>query len=816
MRVSAVVSILIVSFTLALGAEAQEPYRLPPQEIVDILDAPQLPAVSLDPHRQHMVLIDRENLPPIADLAAPMLRLAGSRINPDTNAPHRTRMYTGYTLRTMDSGRERRILLPADADVSFPSWAPDGNRFAFTITRSNGVELWVAEVESAAARRLTGPILNPLSGPGGSGFRWMNDSRTVLASFVPEDRGNAPQRPTVPIGPVIQESAGRTAPVRTFQDMLEDAHDELLYEHHYTAQLAFIDTSNGRRTDIGEPAIYSTVVPSPDGKYLLISKRVRPYSYLIGAWAFPEVFQIWDTHGTVVRELVHLPLRDNTPIQGVPIGPRGHTWQNSADATLLWVEALDEGDPLNQVEHRDRIMVLAGPFENEATELLRTQHRYSGMTWFDDSNLVFISEFDRDRRWTRTWMHELDNVDRPTLIWDRSARDRYNDPGSPVTRRTDSGYSVVLMDGRTIYLTGSGATPQGDRPFLDALNLDTLETKRHWVNTGERYESVIDLLSDNASLILTRRESPVDPPNYYTIDLNTGEERQLTHFPDPAPQLRDVHRELVTYPRDDGVQLSATLYLPADYQQGDRLPLLVWAYPREFSDPATAGQVSGSPYRFVTIGGSSHLFALTQGYAIMDAAAMPVIGDPDTMNDTFIEQIVAAAAAAIDYAVQRGVADRNRVAVGGHSYGAFMTAHLLANSDLFRAGIARSGAYNRTLTPFGFQSERRTLWEAPESYFRLSPFMAAHRINAPILLLHGQIDNNSGTFPMQSERLYQAINGHGGIARLVMLPYESHGYRARESVMHVLAEMLDWLDIHVKDYEPEETATTGKSVGALR
>jgi dipeptidyl aminopeptidase/acylaminoacyl peptidase len=272
----------------------------------------------------------------------------------------------------------------------------------------------------------------------------------------------------------------------------------------------------------------------------------------------------------------------------------------------------------------------------------------------------------------------------------------------------------------------------------------------------------------------------------------------LTHYKDPAPQLRSIKKELVTYKRPDGVQLSFTLYLPPDYKPGERLPTIVWAYPLEFNDAGTAGQVVGSPNLFTTLNGNSILFMLTQGYAILDNATMPVVGDPETVNNTYIEQIVASAKAAIDKAVDMGVTDRNRVGVGGHSYGAFMTANLLAHSDLFRAGVARSGAYNRTLTPFGFQSERRTLWQAPEMYARVSPFMYADKIKTPLLLIHGEADNNPGTFPVQSERMYQAIKGNGGTVRLVLLPLESHGYVARESVEHVLYEMISWFDRWVK------------------
>jgi dipeptidyl aminopeptidase/acylaminoacyl peptidase len=420
---------------------------------------------------------------------------------------------------------------------------------------------------------------------------------------------------------------------------------------------------------------------------------------------------------------------------------------------------------------------------------------------------VFVSEYDRDKRWRKTWMYDLaqvgDPVYQPRLLWDMSVNDRYADPGRPITTLNRHGRNVVLVHDNSIFLAGGGATAKGDRPFLDQVDLDTLKPTRLWQCAGENLESVIDVLEDDGSVVLTTRQSPKDPPNYFARDLvGKGKgDRQLTTFPDPAPQLQGIHKEIVTYTRDDGVQLSATLYLPPNHKKGERLPLIVWAYPREFNDAGTAGQVSGSPYTFTRLSGISHLFLLLNGYAIMDSATMPVVGEPETMNDTFIKQVVASAQACIDKAAEMGVADPDRVGVGGHSYGAFMTANLLAHCDLFRAGVARSGAYNRTLTPFGFQSERRTLWEAPKSYFDLSPFMFAHKINEPLLMIHGEMDNNSGTFPIQSERLYAAIKGNGGTARLVVLPYESHGYAARESVMQTLAEMGDWLDQHVK-YAP--------------
>jgi dipeptidyl aminopeptidase/acylaminoacyl peptidase len=638
------------------------------------------------------------------------------------------------------------------------------------------------------------------------------------------------------VGPVVQETRGREAQVRTFQDLLADAHDEALFDHYFTSQLALVDAGSGEKRMVGEPAIFAAATPSPDGRYMLVGKVERPYSYLVPWNLFPQKWEIWDVASgapRVVRELSRAGLRDDIPIQGVQTGPRGYSWHALEDATLLWVEALDEGDPRNKVPHRDRVMVMRAPFEGDGRELLKTEHRYAGMSFLADGR-VLVSENDRDRRWNRTWLYELRPMlmvalqgakiapPPPRVVWDRSARDRYGDPGSPLTERLPNGRWAIRIENESIYLSGQGASPEGDRPFLDRMSLHDFSTQRLWRNEGANYESVVDIMDGDASLILTVRESPEEPANYFVRALGAGENgggtrTQITFFPDPAPELRGIRKQLVTYTRDDGVPLSATLYLPAGYEpeRDGPLPLVVWAYPLEFNDPATAGQVSGSPHRFTRIGGTSHLFLLTQGYAIMDAATMPIVGDPETANDTFVEQIVAAAKAAIDTAVEMGVADRERVAVGGHSYGAFMTANLLAHSDLFKAGLARSGAYNRTLTPFGFQGERRTFWQAAETYMNLSPFTHAHKIKAPILLIHGQMDNNAGTFPMQSERLFHAINGHGGTARLVMLPYEGHGYQARESVMHVLAEMVEWLDRHVKGAggEENERRRDGESKG---
>jgi dipeptidyl aminopeptidase/acylaminoacyl peptidase len=789
---------------LCVAVQAQQGYQKPPQAILDILHAPPTPLVSVSPTRDQLLLVDYVRYPDIAELAEPMLRLAGLRINPNTNGPYRPPRYTGLTLKSIAGGRERKIVVPANASLGFPVWSADGRHFALTNTTAKSIELWVGDVATGALRRLPGVTLN---GVYGGGFEWLSDNRTLLCRTVVAGRGKPPVASPVPTGPTIQESFGKTSPIRTYQDLLQNAHDEDLFEYYATSRLKWADSLTGRSVALGKPGLFAFVAPSPDSRYLLVVRNHRPFSYLLPAFFFPKEVEIWDQQGKLVHTVASLPLEDQVPIEGVPIGPRAFAWRATEPATLLWVEALDEGDPKKKVPYRDSVQMQRAPFERAPVEVTRLEERYDGLTWGEKDGLAFVHDYEPDRRWTRTY--QID-VDRPgqekRLIWDRSSQDRYHDPGAPLMRRLPNGEEVMWQQGDALYLAGAGATPEGDRPFLDRFHLTTLQSERLFQTDAKSYETVVTLLADDASRFLTRYETDTEPPNYYLRAARGGAKTALTHFTDPTPQVRAIRKEIVTYRRADGVPLSFTLYLPPDYTPGRPLPTVVWAYPQEFAAADLAGQVSGSPNRFTTLTGISHLFFLTRGYAVLDGATMPVVGDRDTQNNTYVEQIVSSAQAAIDKAVAMGVTDRSRVGIGGHSYGAFMTANLLAHSNLFKAGIARSGAYNRTLTPFGFQSERRTLWEAPEMYLKVSPLMYAHQIKAPLLLIHGEADNNPGTFPLQSERLYQAIQGNGGHVRLVMLPLESHGYSAQESVEHTLYEMVAWFDKYVRQATPSAGA----------
>jgi dipeptidyl aminopeptidase/acylaminoacyl peptidase len=774
----------------ALPAAAQAPYKLPPKDVVDLVDAPPPPQVVVSPTGEAVLLAEPEAYPPIALLAEPVLRLGGLRITPATGCRQRTFRFVGLQVQPTAGGAPRRVPLPADARVGAAAFSPDGKRFALSRHLPDGVELWLGDTATGAVRSVPGVRLTDVLG---EAFSWEGTGKLIVRT-VPPGQGEAPRAPAVPTGPIVEETAGKASQMATFQDLLRTPHDEALFEHYARAQLGAVDAATATASTLGEPGLYTGVEPSADGRYLLVERLRKPFSTRVPFYYFARETEVWDAAGRKLATIADLPVSDEVPRQGVPTGPREIAWQPLAGATLVWVEALDGGDPTRKVLHRERVMSLAEPFTGAPAEVTRLAQRFAGFRWTARRGVALVTEYDRDRRWRTTSVLDLGAPAAAKVLFDLSANDAYGDPGRPVMEQRPTGEWVTVQDGDAIYLAGEGASESGDRPFLDRFDLATANKERLFLCEEGRYERFLAFPGASRRQALVRSESKTDPPNLDVVDLSTGDRRKLTDYRDPTPLLTRATKELVKYSRKDGVPLSGTLYLPPDYTPGTRLPALVWAYPLEYSDPSTAGQVRGSTHTYPRVAGASPLAFLTRGYAVLMDATMPVVGDPETMNDTYVEQISAAAEAAIDVLDAKGVADRRRVVVGGHSYGAFMAANLLAHTDLFAAGIARSGAYNRTLTPFGFQSERRSFWEAPQLYLRVSPFTHANKINEPILLIHGEADNNSGTFPIQSERLYQALRGHGATARYVVLPHESHGYRARESVLHTLAEMIEWAD----------------------
>ncbi|MEM7247318.1 MAG: prolyl oligopeptidase family serine peptidase [Acidobacteriota bacterium] len=808
-------SLLVLALTLAVvpTGQAAASWQSPPSPIDRILDAELPPQVSFSPDRRWMAELSRPSLPPMAELAAPIVKVAGTRLDPRTNGPAREYAYTSLSLRPLERGPSRRVALPADARIRNLRWAPDRDRLSFTLTGDTGIELWVVDVPNGQPRRLTGPVLNATMG---NPCDWLPGDDGLVCLFVPGDRGAVPAEQLVPDGPVIEESSGRKAPARTYQNLLASPRDEALMEHYMTSTVEQVSLSGERRLLV-EPGLVADVAVSPDGRYLLVETVHRPYSYQVPMSRFPLRSEVLDRDGRQVHLVSDLPLAESVPMKfgSTRTGRRSIGWRSDAPATLAWVEALDGGDAGRKAEVRDAVYLHEAPFRGEPRLLWKSELRFGGVTWGRD-DVALVSEWWFDTRTTRTWKMNPSNPSEPFVkVEDRNYQDAYADPGNPVMERGRYGRSVIKLDasGDSMLLTGRGASPEGVHPFLDRMDLTTGKTERLWRSADPHYESVVAVLDDKGKRFITRRQSRQEPPNYF---LRKGRKRaeQLTFARDHAPELAGLQKELLRYDRADGVELSATLYLPPghDPKRDGPLPTVFWAYPREFKSKKTASQVTTSENTFSRPGGSSVMFLLTQGYAVLSGPTMPIIGEGDVEpNDTFVEQLVTSAEAAVEKVVSMGVADRDRIAIGGHSYGAFTAVHLLAHTDLFRAGIARSGAYNRTLTPFGFQGEQRSFWQATDTYVKLSPFSHAAKVDEPLLLTHGADDSNSGTYPVQSERLYRAIKGLGGTVRWVVLPNEDHGYRSREAVGHVLWEMTEWLNRHVKTAPPRESKPTGTS-----
>lgn len=794
--------LLILAFPLEISA--QEKYRDPSPAIVRILDAPPTPIVVLSPDRTKFLMLERPTLPPIWEVAAPELRLAGDRINPRTNAQSRGTSYSALIVQPIVKGETRRLVIPWKAKISSAMWAPNGQRVAYTLIQDGGVSLWVADALSGETRMLSGPVLN---GAFGNPCRWLPSGSGLICSRIPANRPATPPIQPAPIGPAVQESEVGAAPNPTYEDLLTSAEDEALFEHYFTSQLVVLPLTGTDRA-IGTPGLHQDFQVSPDGKYILVQTLHRPYSYVVPAGRFPMRTEVWDIAGNIVKMVSDRGLQDNIPrsADAVGAGPRSIAWRNDAPATLAWVEAQDGGNPATAAKIRDRVLMLDAPFSAAPLTLANLEFRSRGMVW-GRADLAVLNEGWSKTRRARTWIVNPSRPgSTPRLLFERSSEDRYADPGRFVTA-PGAGTAPVLMtskDGNFAFLVGEGASADGDRPFLDRLELATGKKLRLFQSEAPYYEEVVGVADADLGRLITRRESATAPPNHFVRDLKKKgalQLTQLTRFYDTAPEFAAVTKQRISYTRADGVKLSATLYLPPGYEKSKGpLPFLFWAYPQEFRSAQAASQTVGSPHRFTRPSGPSHLFLLMQGYGVLDGPTMPIVGEGDKEpNDTYIEQLVASAQAAVEKVVSLGVADPKRIGVGGHSYGAFMTANLLAHSDLFRAGIARSGAYNRSLTPFGFQNEDRSYWEVQELYARMSPFNYANRIKEPMLLIHGEADDNTGTFPIQSERMYAALKGVGTKARLVMLPAEAHGYRARESIGHTLFEMASWMDRYVKE-----------------
>jgi dipeptidyl aminopeptidase/acylaminoacyl peptidase len=810
----------------ATPVEAASGYDKPPQYILDVMHAPSPPVPDVNPTHDTILLVSWQDYPPISRVATPFLRLAGARVEPRNHSKHDTPggygitpCATNFDLVRIADGAPIHVALPAGACPGEPIWAADGKRFAFVNIAPDSVELWIGDARTGEIHQVPGARLNPMLN---DEMQWMPDQKTLLVKLVPEGMGAPPPEPVVPIGPSIQETEGQKGQSSTYEnrDTLGSKHDEDLFDYYAASQLALVNAANAAITRVGKPGNYESLDPAPDGRHILVTAIHKPYSYVTTYDRFPKEVEVWDVSEpshVAAYTVASLPLADRVPIHGVPVGPRDFSWRATDPATLVWAEALDGGDWLVNVPARDKIMLQKAPFNSPAVEIDRTEQRYVGFAWSEQPGISLLNEYDNNRHWRKSFVVNVDDPQqKPRLLWDLSTDERYKNPGFPVRRQLTNGSWVVRQDGDSIYLAGTGASPDGDRPFLDRLNLNTLKSERLFRSDKTSLERFLSFTGPDTRTFLTWHQSPTDPPNAFkrtlgnSLDAPAGEASftssnvAITHIPDPAPAVRAIKKRLVKYKRADGLDLSFTLYTPPGYKEGTRVPTILYAYPLDYADASTAGQVSGSQETFTQL--RQYRLLLLAGYAIIDNASFPIIGDPKKAYDTYLEQLVADAKAAVDEAVRLGVADPERIGVTGHSHGALMTANLVAHSDLFRAGVATSGSYNKTLTPFGFQNERRSVWEATDVYLKVSPFFFADKLKTPLLIVHGAADANPGTTPLQANKLFEAIRGNGGTTRLVLLPHEPHWYTAMESNEQLIYEMLRWFDKYVKNAPPRAQA----------
>ncbi len=796
-------------FTGATFGQENLTYQKPPQEILELVDVPLAPSTLIDSDAEKIVFLYRDQFKSIAELSEEEMRLGGLRINPVTNISSRATYFNNIEVKKMEADQPTQVKgLPENPRLTNFSWSPDESKMAFTHTTSEGVELWVADLEAATAKRLTGPTLNANMR---DVLNWYRDNSAILVKMLPEDRKKLINPETsVPTGPTVSVSDGKEAQNRTYQDLLKNPTDEFNFEQLARAELVKVNLE-GKTSKWLDPKMYDDISFSPDGDYVMVSHIKKPFSYLVPYYRFPSETNIYTKDGQLVNQVNQVPLTEDLPkgFMAEREGRRNLSWRNDSPSTLVYVEALDGGDPEREAEFRDEVFLLEAPFKGEGKSILKTKDRYAGIIW-GDKNTAIANDYWWNNRNTRTYVFDPSNPGQdPKVIFNRNYQDRYSDPGSFVRVKNKFGQQVLKIVNDDTFLLGDGFTPEGQYPFVDRLDLETGETKRLYQSSyNDRKETLVEAIDMEEGEILVRIEASTEYPNYFIRDIDNEEDlTRVTSFENPFKSLEEVSKEVITYKREDGLDLNATLYLPAGYdkENPEELPMIVWAYPREFKDKASAGQNTSNANDFTYPYYGSPVYWVNRGYVVLDDASFPIVGEgEDEPNDSFRNQLVANGKAAIDAVDEMGYIDRDRVAVGGHSYGAFMTANLLSHSNLFAAGIARSGAYNRTLTPFGFQSEERNYWEAPEVYYNMSPFMHADKMKTPLLLIHGEADNNSGTYPMQSERYFNALKGLGATARLVMLPKESHGYSAKESVLHVLWEQDQWLEKYVKNKEQTE------------
>ena len=791
--------LVAIALICVVFANAQESiaYQKPSAEIMQLADFERAPSVFMNSKRDWMIFSYRNTYKSLDDLNQDEMKLAGLRVNPITNISSSITYVNNLKTRKLTGKTEAQVIgLPSEPKIAYISFSPDEKKLAFTNTTSNSVELWILDLASNTAKKISNA---PLNANLGSPYVWMKDSEQLLVKQNPANRNALiDDKKSLPKGPTVSNSEGKVSQNRTYQDLLKNPQDEANFDTLAHAELVTISL-NGNVKKFKDAASFTSMNFSPDGNYLMVTTIQKPYSYIVPLNRFPMNTTIFDQSGSLVKVVNESPLNEIMPkgFSSVKTGKRNINWRDDQPSTLVFAEALDGGDQAKNVEFRDEIFVWEAPFAAAPKSFFKTKQRFDGIDWTNGDYAIISDEW-YDTRNTKSYLYNLkDNSSK--IIVDRNSQDVYSDPGSFTETKNKFGRNVIEIINNKAHLTGAGFTKEGQFPFIDEFDFGTSAKKRIYTSKLKNSkENIVDILDAKKGEILVVEQSAIQYPNYFVRNIKTGKANAVTNFANPFEGIKNVYKEVITYKRNDGVELTGTLYLPANYDRKNRkekLPLLIWAYPREFVSKDTAGQSTQNPNDFTFPSYGSFIYWVTKGYAVLDNAAFPIVGEGKVEpNDTFITQLVANGKAAIDAVDQLGYIDRTKVAVGGHSYGAFMTANLLTHSKDYACGIARSGAYNRTLTPFGFQTEQRNYWDVPEIYNTMSPFMNADKMKTPLLLIHGEADNNPGTFTLQTERYFQALKNLGAPVRMVLLPKESHGYAAKENILHTLWEQDQFLE----------------------
>src|SRR6056297_19718 len=783
--------ILLISLNFILAVDG---YKKTSKKILDIYNKNNPSFMRMDNFSEIGLKINYRTNISLKTLSRPTMELAGEEISPELNGP--IEKYPYYNIQVYNIKRDKYQIIDISKDIIVRDikLSPDEEFVAFSISKRNGIYLYIYNVSDKKKTLLKEIKVNDSFGDGG--FKWI-DEHDLLIYSIPRNRKMKPERSRIPDSPTIKSTKKKKSKMRTYTNLLKDEFDKKLFEYYFTSQPVIFDAKNKEYDFFNTKGIYSDISISPNKNYFLVEEIIKPYSYRVPHYYFAKKFKIVDRKGKLVKLLEKRDVQDEIPIGGTYSGPRMFHWQPLKSATIVWADAIDEGNPEKKVEYRDQICSLKAPFSGKRNKLFKTTNRFSGIDWSEKEDRLIFYEYNRDKMWLYGYYYNLKNKNKIEIV-NRSYRNSYADKGELVTKNTDNNKDVFIEKNNKIYfINNSGDSHQRKYPYLMSYNYNSKNKNIIYKSREDSFETIAAVLSSNFDEILIRHERKKTPRNYYYLNLAKGIRKKITYNKNPYPELTNLKTKLIKYKRKDGVKLNGKLYLPSGYKKGERVPLIIWAYPLEYSSKDVAGQLKSTDNTFVRFWKSSIMYLTLEGYAVINAS-VPIVGDPQTVNDTFIDQTVDSIEAVITYLDQKEIINPEKVGIAGHSYGAFMVGNVLAHSNLCKAGIARSGAYNRSLTPFGFQHERRTLWEATDFYIEVSPYFHADKIKEPLLLIHGENDPNSGTYPLQSKRMFQAIKGNGGISKLVLLPYEGHGYSSRKSNLHVLAEMIDWCNKYLK------------------